>query len=329
MRALRVEAEAGPESLVLTDVPEPDDSGLVVAVRAAGVGFPDLLMNRGEFQIRQPLPFTLGWEAAGQVVSAPEGSTFAPGDRVVTLLSFGTHAERVAAVPEATFPLPDSFTFEQGAAYPLNYLTAYAALHQRAALKKGETVLVHGAGGGVGTAAIQVAKALGATVFAVVSSDEKADAASAAGADSVFKAGEDWRNAAVEASGGGVDVIFDPVGGVRFNDSLRSLAPEGRLMVVGFAAGEIPTVTVNRLLFNNTDVRGCTWSILANLPEGLAGAASRLNEMADRGALRPPVVRAVPLEHGPAVLKAIAERRAVARTVVLPDGNTAEASSVP
>ncbi len=327
MRALRVETENGPEGLVVADIPDPPESGLVVRVRAAGVGFPDLLMSRGEFQIRQPLPFTLGWEAAGEVVHAPEGSRFAEGDRVVTL-SFGAHAEKVTAIPEATFPLPASFTFEQGAAYPLNYLTAYAALRRRAAVREGESVLVHGAGGGIGTASIQVAKALGARVFAVASSDEKAEAAARAGAEEVYRTDDDWR-AGVTGATGGVDIVIDPVGGDRFKESLRSLAPEGRLIVVGFAAGEIPTLAVNRLLLNNTDVRGCSWSVLANRPDGLAEAAAHLNEMAERGELTPPVVDALPLEKAPEALLAMAERRSVARTVLTPGPPRVNAGSGP
>lgn len=316
MRALRVESETGPDGLVLTDVSEPDGE-LVVEVRAAGITFPDLLMSRGEFQIRRPLPFTLGWEAAGEVVKAPLDGRFTVGDRVVTL-SFGTHAERVAAVPETTFPLPGGFSFEEGAAYPLNYLTAYAGLHQRAGLAEGETVLVHGAGGGAGTAAIQVAKALGARTLAIVSGEAKARTARASGADEVFLSGDDWCAQVREATGNGADVIFDPVGGDRFTDSLRVLAPEGRLLVVGFASGEIPTVKVNRLLFNSTDVRGVAWSVLANRPDGLAKATEALNEMAERGVLRPPIENQVAFEEAPGYLKDLAERRAVGRTVLIP-----------
>src|SRR5215208_5233603 len=166
MRALQVVAEAGPDGVVLTDVAEPE-AELIVGVKAAGVSFPDLLMTRGEYQVRQPLPFTLGWEAAGDVVRAPSGSPLAPGDRVTTL-TFGSHAEQVAALPETTFPLPAGLSYEEGAALPLNYLTAVAALERRGRLREGESVLIHGAAGGVGTASIQVAKALGATVIASV-----------------------------------------------------------------------------------------------------------------------------------------------------------------
>src|SRR5215213_9487140 len=181
MRALRVVSEEGPDAVVMEDLPEPD-AELVVAVRAAGVSFPDLLMTRGDYQVRQPLPFTLGWEAAGDVIRAPAGAPFAVGDRVMSL-TFGAHAEQLAAAPESTFPLPDRLGYEEGAALPLNYLTAVAALDRRGHLRAGESVLVHGAAGGVGTATIQVAKALDAKVIGSVSTAAKAETAREAGAD--------------------------------------------------------------------------------------------------------------------------------------------------
>jgi NADPH2:quinone reductase len=251
VRALRVKQEDGPDAIELADVPEPE-SDFVIAVRAAGVSFPDLLMTRGEYQMRQQLPFTLGWEAAGDVVRAPSGGPFSEGDRVVTM-SLGAHAEQVAAIPAATFPLPAGLSYEEGAALPLNYLTALAAVERRGRLCEGERVLIHGAAGGVGTATIQVAKALGANVIAVVSSDAKAEVARTAGADEVL-IGEDFRSTLSEP----VNLIIDPVGGTeRFKESLRALVPEGRLVVVGFTSGEIPEIKVNRLLLRNVDVCGC------------------------------------------------------------------------
>ncbi|MBI5103824.1 MAG: NADPH:quinone oxidoreductase family protein [Solirubrobacterales bacterium] len=315
MRALRVTDDtAGPGGVRLADVPEPGEDALVVRVRAAGVGFPDLLMSHGRFQIRQPVPFTLGWEAAGEVVHAPAGSAFAPGDRVVTL-SFGAHAEQVAAVPEATFALPAGLSDEQAAALPLNYLTAYAALRRRGRLQAGETVLVHGAAGGTGTAAVQVAKALGARVLAVVSTPEKAETARAAGADEAFPASGDWRAQVLEA--GGADVAFDPVGGDRFADTLRCMNAEGRVVVVGFADGAIPTVAVNRLLLRNVDVCGCTWSVLATTPTGLADAAAELSRMVVAGAVTPLVGATYALEDGPRALRDLEQRRARGKAVLV------------
>jgi NADPH2:quinone reductase len=312
MRALRVTSEDGPDAVTLEDLPEPD-ADLVVAVRAAGVSFPDLLMTRGEYQYRQELPFTLGGEAAGEVVRAPEGGPFAVGDRVVTL-SYGAHAERMAAIPEATFPLPDELSFEEGAALPLNYLTALAALERRGRLRAGETVLVHGAAGGVGTACVQVAKAMGASVVGVVSTEAKAEVARAAGADAVAL-GEDFRSQ-LEAP---VQLVVDPVGGQeRFLESLRALAPEGRLVVVGFTSGEIPEIRVNRLLLRNVDVCGCSFGVLALDAAGTTRAGERLAELVRTGAVKPLIGSVRPLEEGAEALRELDERRATGKVVLRP-----------
>ena len=316
MLGLQVVATDGPDSVEFNELPDPPGDALIIDVRAAGVGFPDLLMARGEHQIRQPVPFTLGWEAAGVISSVPEGSRFEPGDEVVTL-TLGSFAEKVAAVPEATFLKPPGLSWQQAAAFPMNYLTALAGLQRRGRLEEGETVLVQGAAGGTGTAAIQVAKSLGARVFGVVSSDSKETAARAAGADEVFRSDGPWKDEAIEASGGGVDLVFDPVGGDRFTDSLRSLRSEGRVVVVGFTEGSIPEVKVNRLLMNNTEVSGCTWSVLATAPGGLGAAAEQLGRMVEAGGITPVVDREYPLREGAEALTAIDERRVAGKGVLL------------
>ena len=307
MRALRVLTEDGPEAVELVDLPEPDGQ-LLVEVRAAGVSFPDLLMTRGEYQLRQQLPFTLGWEAAGEVVRAPADGRFTVGERVMTL-SFGAHAQLLAAVPETTFRLPSALSYVEGAALPLNYLTALAAVERRGRVAPGESVLVHGAAGGVGTAAIQVASALGAHVVASVSTDAKAQVAREAGADDVV-VGEQFRS----QLSGEVDVVIDPVGGnERFKESLRSLAPEGRLVVVGFTSGEIPECRVNRLLMRNVDVCGCSFGVLAS---DLPRAVARLEELVAGGEVKPIIGATYPLEDGPVALRELAERRAAGKTVL-------------
>jgi NADPH2:quinone reductase len=310
MRALQVTAEDGPDAVVLADLPEPEGE-LIVGVRAAAVSFPDLLMTRGEYQVRQPVPFVLGWEAAGDVVKAPPGGPFEVGDRVMTL-TFGAHADRVAAIPEATFPLPDALSYADGAALPLNYLTALAALERRGALEAGERVLVHGAAGGVGTASIQVAKALGAHVIAVVSTEKKEKIARDAGADEVL-VGEDFRSQLSER----VNLIVDPVGGnERFKESLRSLASEGRVIVVGFTSGEIPEVKVNRLLLRNVDVRGCSFAVMSTDPNGGAEAIARLSDLVATGAIKPLIGSSYPLEQGREALRELDERRATGKVVL-------------
>ena len=317
MRAIQVQRLDGPDGLVVADLPEPDgDAPLLVEVRAAGVGFPDLLMSRGEYQIRQEPPFTLGWEASGVVARAPEDSVLEPGDRVVTL-TFGAFAERIAAVPQATFALPDTLSFEEGAAYPLNYLTAIAGLKRRGRLAAGESVLVQGAAGGVGTAAIQVAKALGARVIGLVSTEAKAQVARAAGADEVVLAVDGWRDRVLEISDGGVNVVYDPVGGERFLDGLRCLRSEGRLVVIGFAEGAIPEVKVNRLLLRNIDVCGASFGVLGTSPGGFEQAADDLAGMVAEGFVRPVIGERYPLEDAGRALRSLAERRSTGKPVLV------------
>jgi NADPH2:quinone reductase len=312
MRALRVLTESGPGDVVMQDLPEPEGAGeLIVGVRAAALAFPDVLMTRGQYQIRQELPFTLGWEAAGDVLRAPAGSPFSPGDRVMTM-TFGSHAEQVAALPAMTWRLPNVLSYAEGAALPLNGMTALAALERRGRLVAGETVLIHGAAGGVGTASIQVAKALGATVVAAVSTDDKAEVARAMGAD-VVVTGDDFR-AQLAAP---VDLIIDPVGGTEtFKESLRALRPEGRLVVVGFASGEIPELRVNRLLLRNVDVCGCTFAALADTVTGFDGVMARLTELVEGGAVKPLIGATYPAEEAVAALTEIDERRATGKVLL-------------
>lgn len=314
MRAWRVEREGGPDAIRLSDVEDPQ-GGLVIEVSAAGVGFPDLLMSRGAFQIRQPPPFTLGWEAAGTVVDAPPGAAFTSGDRVVTL-SFGAFAERLVAEEATTFRLPDGLSFLEGAALPLNYLTALAALDRRGRLRPGEQVLVHGAGGGVGSAVVQVGKALGATVIAVVSDDAKAEVARAAGADEVVLLAPGWGDGVVALSAGGVDLAVDAVGGERFDETVRCLRSEGRVVVVGFAGGHIPALSLNRLVFRNAEVGGVTWSALASAPGGLTGSMDRLGQMIGKGHVRPIVRSVAPFEDAPSALRSLDRREAFGKVVL-------------
>src|SRR3954453_19794667 len=261
MRAVQVSRLDGPPAVTVAEVPEPTADGpfgpqVVVETHAVGISFPDLLLSKGEYQLKPELPFTLGVDFAGVVRSAPEGSGLAEGDRVAAVLGHGGAADLVGLGPDSVFPLPDALSFEQGAAIPMNYLTAHFALSERGSLKEGETVLVHGAAGGVGRATPQGAKGGGARTIAVGSTDEKAEVARKAGADAVVLV-DGFREAVKELTGGrGVDVVMDVVGGDLMTDSLRSLGTQGRLLVVGFTAGSIPEIRLNRLLLNNVDVRG-------------------------------------------------------------------------
>ncbi len=266
MRAVQISELSGPDAIAVVDAPDPAVShmltpgeGVLIDVAAAGVSFPDVLQTRGLYQLKPDLPFVPGAEVAGVVAQAPADSGLQAGDRVVAFTVLGGMAERAVAPAFLTFALPEPLDVAQGAALLLNYHTAYFALKLRGRLRSGEQVLVHGAAGGVGTAALQVARALGARTIAVVSSDEKERVAREAGADEVVRADGPWREQVQELSGGGVDVVLDPVGGDRFLDSLRALSEDGRLVVVGFTGGTIPEVKVNRLLLRNTEVVGAGW----------------------------------------------------------------------
>ena len=319
MRAVQIVSLDGPSAVEVVDIPQPEPSSdqVLIRVRAAGVSFPELLQTRGLYQLKPPVPFVPGSEVAGEVVSAPAGSGLAPGDRVAAMVLLGGFAEYAVTQPDAVFPLPDSLSFEQAAAIPLNYMTAHFGLVVRGQMSEGESVLVHGAAGGVGTASIQVAKAFGAgKVVAVTSTPEKGDVASAAGADEVVLA--DGFKAAVKATGG-VDIVVDPVGGDRFTDSLRCLKEDGRLLVIGFTAGEIPTVQVNRLLLNNVSVVGVGWGAYVLKRQGyIRQQWDALLPHLTSGAISPPVGATFGLDAAGDALLMLDERRATGKVVLTP-----------
>lgn len=331
MRAVQITQLTGPDTaLKLVDLPEPEPShpltpgeGVVVEVRAAGVSFPELLQTRGLYQVKPELPFVPGSEVAGIVRSAPPGAAARPGDRVTAFPMAGAFAEVAVAPAALTFPLPERLDFRQGAALILNYHTAYFALRTRGRLQPGETALVHGAAGGVGTAALQVAAGLGARTIAVVSTDAKEAVARAAGADHVLRSDGPWKDEARDL--GGVDVVLDPVGGDRFTDSLRSLRPGGRLLVVGFSDGSIPEVRVNRLLLSNTEVVGASWGsyLLAGWGsdatahlESLRETAQTLDDLIACGRVAPIVGASFTLERAADALKLIESRAATGKVVL-------------
>lgn len=318
MRAVHVSRLDGPDALEVVDVPEPaaGDDAVVVDVHAAGVAWPDLLLSRGQYQLRPEPPFSPGGEVAGVVRSAPAGSGLVPGQRAAVLTGVGGWQEVVVARPSDVLPLPDEVPFDVGAGIAFNYLTVHFGLRRRARLAEGDTVLVHGASGGIGIATLQLASAYGARTVAVVSSEAKADAARAAGADEVVLA-DGFLARVKELTGGrGVDVVMDPVGGDRFTDSLRALAPEGRLLVVGFTGGDIPTVRVNRLLLNNISVVGVGWgAFLAVEPGYLQEQWGEMRALLAAG-LRPVPVHTRPLADAAAVLREMDARTLTGKVVL-------------
>src|SRR4051794_36980191 len=314
MRAIQITELTGPGSaLQLVDIPEPEPShlmtpgsGVIVDVHAAGVSFPEVLQTRGEYQFKPDLPFVPGSEVGGIVRDS--------GQRVAGCCFLGAFAEVAAAPEHMVFPIPDDWSYEQGAALVLNYHTAYFGLKIRGRLAEGETVLVHGAAGGVGTASIQVAKGLGARVIAVVSTDEKEHVARAAGADEVVRA-DGFKDAVKEL--GGADLVIDPVGGDRFTDSLRCLNEEGRLVVVGFTGGAIPEVKVNRLLLNNTEVIGAGWgAYVMPKPEVTRQIGAEIERLIQAGFVNPPVGASFPLDEAAEALKLIDGRGATGKVVL-------------
>lgn len=319
MRAVQVTTLSGPSSVEVSKLPDPtvEPGHVLVDVHAAGVNFPDVLLTKGQYQLRPDPPFTLGSECAGVVREAANGSAFSAGDRVVAFPIFGAFAETAVVREELVFALPDAVSFVAGAALPMNYLTVHFALVRRAQLQKGETVLVHGAAGGVGTAAVSMATALGARVIAVVSTDTKTETARAAGADEVVLADEFLTRAKELTNGRGVDVVVDPVGGDRFTDSLRALAPEGRLLVIGFTDGAIPEVKVNRLLLGNLSVVGVGWGAIWSGDPGYPGVQwQQILPLLEQGALAPLVGNTYPLAEAAAALTEIDERRALGKVVL-------------
>ena len=329
MRALLSHAPGGPETLRITDVsaPNPKAGELLVRVRAAAINFPDVLIIEDKYQFKPPRPFAPGGEIAGEVLAVGAGVTgWAPGDRLISVPGWGGLSEQMVIPAASAFRLPASRSFTDGAALLLTYATSIHALWDRGQLKAGETLLVLGAAGGVGLAAVELGKARGARVIAAVSSEEKAEAARAAGADSTVvyppgpfekddrKALADLFKAAVGANG--ADVIYDPVGGGYSEPALRSIAWEGRYLVVGFPAG-IPKLPLNLTLLKSCDVRGVFWgAFAARNPKANQAHVEELFALWDEGKISPKVSGTYPLERAGEAIAAMAARQVIGKLVV-------------
>ncbi|MDB5448638.1 MAG: NADPH:quinone oxidoreductase family protein [Phenylobacterium sp.] len=322
MRAVVAHAFGAPETFVIEEkpAPEPGAGQVRIAVRAVGVSFVDVLIAAGGYQIKPPLPFTPGTEFAGVVEAVGEGvSDLAPGDRVAASGMGGGLSQQAVLAASTPVKLPDGMSFAEGSVFRVSYATAYHALVQRARLAPGETVLVLGAGGAVGVAAIQLAKALGARVIGSASSEAKRALALEAGAEAAVDSGAaDWRDQ-IKAltSGRGVDVVVDPVGGAATELAFRSLAWKGRHLVIGFAAGEIPRLPVNLPLLKGADLVGVDIRQFGlNEPQVAAANLAALFELYAKGAIRPKIAETYPFERFAEAMQAAHAGRAAGRIVV-------------
>jgi NADPH2:quinone reductase len=324
MRAVRSHDASGPAGVHIDDIPPPSAGAgeVLVDVRAAAFNFPDLLLSYGKYQFRPDPPFVLGGEAAGVVRAVGSGvGSVKPGDRVAGWMIHGAFAEQIALPEMAVVAVPDGVGFETAAATLLTYTTSYHALVDRAALAKGETLLVLGAAGGVGIAAVEIGKLLGARVIAAVSTDEKAAFCKEHGADDVVVYGrEDLKARAKELTrGNGVDVVYDPVGGKLAEAALRSIAWQGRFLVVGFASGEIPKVPLNLALLKGCQIVGVFWGAFAMRdPETNRAHGKQLFSWIAEGKLRPHVDAVLPFARAKEGLERLEQRAAKGKIVLVP-----------
>ena len=324
MKAVHCIEWGGPQQLLLVDVPmpQPRPGEIRIRVRAAGVNFPDALIIQRKYQVQPPLPFIPGTEVAGTVDAIGEGvRQVKTGDRVVAFVGLGGFAEYVCAPAAQVAALPDIVGDEVAAAFTLTYATSHHALIDRAQLKSRETLLVLGAGGGVGLAAVQIGKLIGARVIAAASTDEKLAAAHAAGADALINYSQLELREAIKTitDGKGVDVIYDPVGGAYTEPALRSIAWRGRLLVVGFANGEIPQIPANLLLIKGASAIGVFWGEFARRePAANQMLMASLFGWLSQGRLAPQVSQTFPLSDTAKALEALLQRRAIGKLVIKP-----------
>jgi NADPH2:quinone reductase len=324
MRAIVVDHWMEPADLRVRDVPDPriGPGMLGVQIHAAGCNFFDILLIKGQYQMKPSFPFTPGGELAGTVYAVGEGvDRFAAGDEVLAAVPLGGFAERAAVPAAGAWKLPANMSFEEAAGFPIVYPTSYAALVFRAHLQAGEHLLVHAAAGGVGLAAVQIGKALGAHVIATAGGADKLEVARRAGADvTIDYRTEDWIQRVKEVTGGhGADVIYDSVGGDIFDQSLKCIAWSGRLLVIGFAGGRIPEVKVNRVLLKNIAIVGLHWGAYAlNEPERIPETFEALFRLYAEGEIKPVVFKSFGLDQVPAALAALGSRQTYGKVVVVP-----------
>jgi NADPH:quinone reductase len=322
MRAVLCKELGGPEKLVIENVPSPPiRPGTVrIAIHAAGVNFADTLLISGQYQDRPPLPFIPGMEVAGVVSELGAGvSTLKVGDRVLSSVGRGAYAEEVVVEADSAHSIPAAMDFVAAAAFPVAYSTSHGAFAWRGRLRAGESVLVLGASGGVGLTAVEIAKAMGATVIAAAGGAEKLAVAKRAGADHLIDYTREDLRERVKAltSGRGVDVVYDPVGGDAFDQSLRSIAWEGRIIIIGFAAGRIPQIPANLVLVKNIDIIGFFWgSYRRHKPQLQAESFQELFRWYEEGKLKPHVSHRLPLAEVTQALELLKTRKSTGKVVL-------------
>ena len=301
---------------------EPGDLEVVIGVKAIGCNFFDILIAKGQYQVKPPLPFSPGAEVAGEVLKVGKGVTaHKSGDRVSALIDYGGYASEVVANAATIFSIPEGMDFEHAAGLGIVYQTSYFALKKRTEIKKGETLLVHAAAGGVGLAAVQIGKALGARVIGTAGSQAKFDVVKDNGADEVINyRDDDWVDQVKELTGGrGADVIYDPVGGDIFDLSTKCIAFEGRLLVIGFAGGRIPSIALNRVLLKNIAVIGLHWGLYTKLdPVQIPLIQKELFSMYTEGKIKPLVSATYPLDDAVKALEHLGDRKTVGKIILLP-----------
>ncbi|WP_142849055.1 NADPH:quinone oxidoreductase family protein [Telmatospirillum sp. J64-1] len=322
MRAVICRDLSGPSALVLEDLPrpEPGEGEVLIRVHAAGVNFADSLVTAGKYQEKHQPPFTPGFEAAGIIEAVGPGvASCRPGERVMATLSKGGFADYAIARASDVHAIPDRMDFVTAAGFPIAWGTSHYGLVHRCGLKAGEVLLVHGAAGGVGLTAVEVGAALGATVIATAGGPEKLAVAQAHGATHLIDyKSEDIRERVKEITGGrGADVVYDPVGGNVFDASLRCTAPNGRILVVGFAGGNVPQIPANILLVKNITVIGYYWGAYRQLdPEGMRASFRQLMEWYEQGRLKPLVSASFDLADTPAAIESLLSRKSTGKVVI-------------
>lgn len=320
MRAFRLHSYDGPTALSLDEVPDlaHDGDEAIVAVRAIGINFPDLLLTKGQYQRKPEPPFTPGCEVAGVISWAPAGSEWSVGDRVMAFVWDGSYAESVAVPLPSLVAIPDDMGFDVAAGLVVNHHTVHFALARRGRLEPGESVLVMGAAGGIGSAAVQVAKGLKAQVIAGVAGEHEVAVAKEAGADHVIILEKGFSSTVRELTdGSGVDVILDPLGDWLFDEGVRALASEGRILVIGFAAGGIPSLKTNRLLLRNVSAVGVAWgATLDKDPALLSWGAEALHRMYQEGSVHPQIGHRFAFTEIPAALQQLDSHQIRGKAIV-------------